>query len=375
LGKRILVLSAGVGGGHVRAGQAVEAALRELDGQANVRHIDVLTLTNATFRRVYAQTYFDLVAKAPHVAGYIYDALDKPRPKDSRRDGLRLMVEKLNLLKFAKLLRQEPPDVIVNTHFLPAGIIAGLRRAGKLDTPQMVVTTDFEVHRLWVMQQVERYCTATAEGKACLENWGVAAESIRVTGIPIHPVFGVAKPQAACRARLGLDGARPVVLQLAGGFGVGPMRKIFEAILSIEMPLQVVVVAGKNDAARRELEGVQAPERHRVKIMGFTDQIDELMAAADLVVTKPGGLTSSEVLARGAAMAIVNPIPGQESRNADYLLENGAAVKINNIATLAHKLGPLLADPRRLEQLKAAARRIAKPQAAFEVAREALGMA
>ena len=114
------------------------------------------------------------------------------------------------------------------------------------------------------------------------------------------------------------------------------------------------------------------PERHRAKVLGFTTQMDELMAAADLVVSKPGGLTTSEVLARGTAMAVVNPIPGQESRNSDFLLENGAAIKINNVATLPLKLTQLLRDPARLAALKSNARRLGKPDAAFVIARAAL---
>jgi processive 1,2-diacylglycerol beta-glucosyltransferase len=120
------------------------------------------------------------------------------------------------------------------------------------------------------------------------------------------------------------------------------------------------------------LERVEVPARHRAKVIGFTTEIDELMALADVVVSKPGGLTTSETLARGAAMAIVNPIPGQESRNSDYLLENGAAIKINNIGTLSYKLSGLLNDSDRLKRLRQNAERIAKPQAAFDVAKLAL---
>jgi processive 1,2-diacylglycerol beta-glucosyltransferase len=138
------------------------------------------------------------------------------------------------------------------------------------------------------------------------------------------------------------------------------------------MPLEVVVVSGRNEALKEQLELVVVPERHGARVLGFTDQMDELMAAADLVVSKPGGLTTSETLARGAAMVIVNPIPGQESRNSDYLLEHGAAIKINNLGTLTYKLKHLLADRERLESLKANARRIGRPQAAFDVARIAL---
>jgi processive 1,2-diacylglycerol beta-glucosyltransferase len=165
------------------------------------------------------------------------------------------------------------------------------------------------------------------------------------------------------------------VLQLAGGFGVGPIQRIFEAIGSVTSPLELVVVTGKNAALKKKLEAVQLPARHRVNIMGFTDQMDELMAAADLVVTKPGGLTTSEALARGCAIAVVNPIPGQESRNSDFLLENGCAIKINNIATLPMKLAKLLADGERLEKLKRSARAAAKPRAAFEVVELAMSLA
>ena len=373
--QRILVLSASVGAGHMRAAQAVELALHELAPDADVRNVDVLTLTNAAFRRVYGSAYLDLVNKAPHVLGYFYDMLDRPRRPGSRRDRLRLAVEKLNLAKLKALLIDEPWDVIVNTHFLPAEIIADLRRDKKLATKQITVTTDFETHRLWVNQPCDLYTTATDEGKAYLVHWGVPAEHVVVTGIPIHPVFAAPKPREECLRKQGLVGDRPVVLQLAGGFGVGPVESLLGCMLTLEQPLEVAVVCGNNEKLRQKLSKTKVPPRHRVKVIGFTTEIDELMGAADLVISKPGGLTTSEILARGAAFAVVNPIPGQESRNSDYLLENGAAIKINNVPTMCHKIGPLLADSRRLAQLKVNARRIAHPRAAYDVARLALEMA
>jgi processive 1,2-diacylglycerol beta-glucosyltransferase len=340
-----------------------------------VENVDVLTLTNALFRRLYGSAYLDLVNAAPHLLGYLYDMIDRPRRPDSVRDGLRRAVERANLKRLEAFLVDRPWDVVVNTHFLPAEIIGGLRKRRKLSTPQITVTTDFETHRLWVNPHSDRYTTATDEGKAYLEYWGVPRESISVTGIPIHPVFAQNKPRMECLRRQGLVGDRPVVLQLAGGFGVGPIERLFQGLLEIETPLEVVAVCGKNEKVRRKLEKVGVPARHRAKVLGFTTDMDEQMCAADLVVSKPGGLTTSEILAKGAAFAIVNPIPGQESRNSDYLLENGAAVKINNLPTLRHKLGPLLADPERLQSLKDNAKRIGHPRAAYDVARLALEMA
>jgi processive 1,2-diacylglycerol beta-glucosyltransferase len=370
---RILVLSASVGAGHLRAAQAVELALREVVPSATVRNVDVLELTNAAFRRLYGKFYLDLVNKAPHVLGYFYDLLDQPsRSGKNRADRLRLAVEKLNLRKFIHLLKDEPWDLVINTHFLPAEIVASLRRKEELSLPQTTATTDFETHRLWVNQPCDRYFTATAEGALYLQYWGVPAKDAIVTGIPIHPVFARPKDRAECLARHGLTGDRPIVLQLSGGFGVGPIAKLYRALLEISRPIELVTIAGRNEAVQRELQAIEPPPRHRAKVFGFTDQIDELMAVADLVVSKPGGLTTSETLARGAAMVIVNPIPGQESRNSDFLLENGAAIKVNNIATLAHKIDGLLDDPARLAQLKANVARLARPRAAYDVVEHSL---
>ena len=370
--RRILVLSASVGAGHLRAAEAVELALRQTLPDATVQNIDVLEMTNRLFKRMYGQFYLDLVNKAPHALGYFYDLLDQPRSSNQRTDKLRLYFEKLNLKAFVTFLHAEPWDLVINTHFLPAEIISSLRRKNEIALPQVTATTDFETHRLWINSPCERYFTATQEGALYLQHWGVQAADTLVTGIPIHPVFSTPKDRNACIAKHGLAVDRPIVLQLSGGFGVGPIGKIFHSLLSVEQPIQLVTITGRNEALKEELSKIAPPARHKVKVMGFTKEIDELMQAADLVVSKPGGLTTSEVLARGAVMVIVNPIPGQESRNSDYLLEAGAAIKANNLSTLGFKVNALLRDPGRLEQLRANVRKIAKPRSAFDVVEMAL---
>jgi processive 1,2-diacylglycerol beta-glucosyltransferase len=372
---RFLILSASVGAGHLRTAQALELALKAVEPNAFVKNLDVLELTNKTFRRLYGQAYLDLVNKAPLVFGYLYDLFDRPQSQSQRGDRLRVLVERLNLRNVLILLKNEPWDIIINTHFLPAEIIASIRRDKKISTPHMTVTTDYETHRLWVTDPCDHYCTATEEGAAYLEHWGVEGRDISVTGIPIHPAFNEPKQRATYLFSQGLVGDRIIVLQLAGGFGVGPVEQIYRALLEIDVPLEIVSVAGRNEQLKKELEEIEVPHRHRSKVIGFTDKIHELMAVADLVISKPGGLTTSEVLASGAAMAIINPVPGQESRNSDFLLENGAAVKVNNIATLAHKLSKLLKDEARLMELKRNSIRLGKPRAAFDVAHIALKLA
>src|SRR5262249_13520803 len=156
------------------------------------------------------------------------DLLDRPKaPGSGRTDWLRLAVQKLNLTKFIRLLEEEPPDLVINTHFLPAEIIPSLRKQRRLKTPQVTATTDFATHRLWVHERTDDYFTATEEGARYLHSFGVPPDRTSVTGIPIHPVFSEAKDRTALLAKHGLKGDRPVVLQLAGGFGVGPIEKLY----------------------------------------------------------------------------------------------------------------------------------------------------
>lgn len=374
MAKRVLVLSASVGAGHMRAAEAVELALRQAHPDIHVENIDVLTMTNALFRRIYGRFYLDLVNKAPHVLGYFYDLMDTPSRLNKQGDQVRLMLEKLNLKAFEKFLKSQPWDLVINTHFLPAEILSALRKKKLLDIPQVTVTTDFETHRLWVNPPCEQYFTATEEGARYLQHWGVPAERTEATGIPVHPIFTVKKDRDECLKKHGIKGDRPILLQLAGGFGVGPIEKITDALLAVETPIDLVVVAGKNEKARERLGKLQPREGQRLKVIGFTKEIDELMLLADLVVSKPGGLTTSETLARGSILVIVNPIPGQESRNSDYLLENGAAIKANNIGTLAFKVTQLLEDRPRLEQVRKNVKRIARPRAAFDVVEKSLAI-
>lgn len=369
---RILVLSASVGAGHVRAAEAVALALRKLCPRCSIEAVDVLGLASKTFRRLYGKGYLDFANRAPHLLGFVYDVLDRPAKEKPPASPLRIALEKQNLKPFLKLLAAEPWALVINTHFLPAEIIAALRRSRRIGVPQMTVVTDFMVHRLWVQEPCERYFLASAESAAYASALGIPAERITVTGIPIHPVFGRPLSVAEARRELAVAGGRPLILVLSGGFGVGPVEAIVQAVQAIERPLDIVVVCGRNAALEQRLTAQPPRAPHRVRTLGYTPVLDRWLAAADLVISKPGGLTASEILARGAAFAIVNPIPGQESRNADYLLENGAAVKIGPLATLPWKIETLLSDPARLRRLRRQARRLARPGAAFEIARRAL---
>lgn len=366
----ILILTASAGAGHLVAARALEHEFRTQAPDLGVEVLDVLSISNVYFRRLYAGGYLGIVQYAPSAMGWLYEAMD--RPGERFYNSLRLWIQNLNRLPTWRYVRQRRPQLIVNTHYLPAEFVAQMRRAGDLHCPQVTTTTDFETHRIWVHQPMERYYTATEDGKTYLTTWGVPPASIRATGIPVRPGFDDTLPRAEARRRCELEAGRPVVLLLCGGFGVGPTGELLHELISMPLDAQVVVITGRNPQLHQRLQRQVEFTPRSVRVLGFTDKVHEWMRAADVVVTKPGGLTVSEALACGLPMVIMNPIPGQETRNSDYLLEHGAAIKVNNVRLLGHRVGTLLSDGPRLQALRAAAQTIARPHAAREIVADAL---
>lgn len=363
--KKILILSASAGAGHVRAAEALEKAFAEAGGGEQVRHVDTLEFTNPLFRRMYSKAYLDMVNTMPEVLGWLYDSLDKPW----KHRPTKFAFEKLNTRPFAKLLKSYQPDVTICTHFLPAEIIAWMRAKAKIACRQATVVTDFDVHALWLCHRCEHYFVALDETRAHLEELGVAAGKITVSGIPIDPVFSRPADKLAMRAKHGLSPDLTTILISAGGFGVGRVGGLIASLMKLGHPAQVVAICGRNAELKAQVDAQVAAHGTgpRVKVLGFTTEMDELMAASDLIVGKPGGLTTSEALARGLAYVVVNPIPGQEERNSDHLLEEGAAIRCNNLPVLAYKIDSLLDQPERLDRMRAQAMRLARPNAAHDI--------
>jgi len=370
LGK-VLILSASAGAGHVRAAQALERAFADLGAAREVRHVDALQFTNKVFRTLYSKTYLDLVDHAPDVLGWLYDWLDTPWEKERRR----LAWDKLNSLRFVRMLERYQPDLVLCTHFLPAEIISWLKAKARLGCAQAIVVTDFDVHAMWLCHHFEHYFVAIEETREHLVRLGIPANKVTVSGIPIDPVFAERKDKGAMRAKYGLAPDRTTVLVSAGGFGVGPIEHLVASLLGLNHPAQVVVICGRNEELKHRLDAVAAERPaggNTLVPVGYTTEMDEYMTAADVMVGKPGGLTTSEALAKELLLVIVNPIPGQEERNSDHLLEQGAALRCNNLPVLGYKIDRLLDDPARMAAMRAAARRLAHPDAARDVVRKAV---
>ena len=362
--RHLVVLSVSAGAGHVRAAAAVCAQARAAGMQAT--HIDVLQRSPRWFVWLYADLYALLVNRAPLLWAWLYGRMNHRDHRAPAHHGLaqrcRRRLERHVSARWLREVAALAPDAIVCTHFLPAEVLAA---TAVTRAPVFIHVTDFDLHAMWVQPAVAGYFVACDEVAFQLRRAGVAAGHIVVSGLAVMSTFDIPVPAAA----RGDDDAAtpPTVLLMGGGGGFGGLESVAEQLLSAADDFTLVVVAGRNARALTALQ-VMAPRwGTRLVAVGYTDQVAQLMANAAIVITKPGGLTTAECLAVGVAMIVNAPIPGQEERNADYLLEQGVALKAINAATLAWRLRTLLDHPQQRRRMAGQARALGRPGAARQI--------
>jgi processive 1,2-diacylglycerol beta-glucosyltransferase len=303
--------------------------------------------------------------------GMLYDASSKASP-DALSQKLRRAVERLSTRPLMKEIAAFAPDAVICTHFLPAELLARKTGRGHFSTPVWVQVTDFDLHGMWVQPEVAGYFAANDEVKFRLQSRGIAPERVRVTGIPIMPQFSQKPDRAACAKELGASPSKCTVLLMGGGAGVGGLDEVAERLLAIGgadaiSDFQLIVLAGKNQKTLAALTELSAKHPGRLFPQGLTNKVERIMACADVIITKPGGLTTSEALACGLPMIIHSPIPGQEEHNADYLMEEGVALKAIDASGLEFRLKTLLANPARLAAMRTRAAALGRAFAGRDV--------
>ena len=362
----IMIMSASSGSGHTRAGEAIMKACEKRSDEIHATHVDTLAYTNRLFRDFYATGYIEAVKKTPHLWGAWYEESDTPW----KTDKLRYAFERINTQPMVDLIRKESPDVIVCTHFLPSDIISHLITKKEYSSKMTIVVTDFYVHAMWLCKYFHRYFLASNECKRHMEILGFASDKLSVTGIPIDPVFSEPKDIPTLRRKFQLDESTPVILISAGTFGITSAEDITQALNHLTHPAQLVIICGKDEELKARMEKVAEENKNyqlRYHVVGYTNEMHDYMAASDLFIGKPGGLTTCECLSQGLPMVVFHPIPGQEEHNSDFLLENGVAVKPASVYTLSYKVNELLRNPERLKQMADNAKALACPDAAEQI--------
>ncbi|HHW15704.1 MAG TPA: glycosyltransferase, partial [Firmicutes bacterium] len=350
-----------------RAAEALCDACRELDPEGRVEIVDFLRTFNRYLSRVAEEAYYAMTKHTPRMYKFFYEVESWPSASRLARVEARLGQGTLR-----RILDEVRPDCVISTHFLPAGVLDLLDE--RVRVPQGVVLTDYESHPLWLYPGVDAYFVAHAGMRKELIASGVKPERIHVTGIPIKAEFGAIQDREAVRRRLLSRTDLPLVLVASGGRGIGPLLEVLEALDRVEVPVQAAVVAGRNPVMMRRLREFARGLCVPTQVLGFVDNIHEWMAAAELMIGKAGGLSVSEAIAARLPMVIVRPTPGQEEANTNYLTWHGAAIHVAELEDLDAALNLLLSTPERLAEMRRAAARIARPEAAREVVRTMLGL-
>ncbi len=345
---KIMLLTAATGGGHIRTANAVEQYIRD-NTDYDVVTVDALKAVGRLLDKTVCDSYLFMAKKAPALFGRLY----KDTNKHNRFSDL---VPKLSGL-FSNLLFPAidgyKPDAIITTHPFATEMAAALKADGLVDAPLICIITDYGAHRAYIADAVDAYVVAGSHMLPELEAFGVPEEKVYPFGIPVHGVFFDQGDQAMLLRQISLDPELPTLLFMAGSFGVSNIIKLYRELAATQVPMQIIVITGRNkklyEAFEKEIaQNPAVPTR----LLYFTDEVEKYMQAADLLVTKPGGLTVSEALACNLPMAVFDAIPGQEEDNANFLLTHDMCVRIRKDGDFAAEISGLLQEKKHLQAMR-----------------------
>ena len=361
-GRRVLLMHITTSSGHHRASRAIEQTVTSLDPRASIVNLDAFQYTSRFVRWAVTRTYTSLIRHQPDIWEYLYD-----NPSVHRRvQYFRALLHRYQAAKLARLLDTVRPDVIACTQAYPCGMVADFKKHHGLSVPLVGVLTDYAPHLYWFHDTVDVYVVPSEPVKRRFVTRGISPERVQVLGIPIDPRFAEPVDRETAARRFGLELCRPIILIMGGGGGFGHLREIVLNLDFLPEVCQFVVAAGTNRSLLAWLRSQRF--RHRVLALGYTEELPQLMGISTLLVSKPGGLTTSEALTKHLPLVIVNPIPGQEAYNARFLLSQGAAVQASSSATVRQTVRDLLDNPERLDALRRCNAELAHPAAALDIA-------
>ncbi len=362
--KKGLILSASTGAGHNKAATAIKNALSEKGIQSEI--VDSLKFTGSAVDIIISRGYEKTAMYTPKAYGKVYRLYDDCKITNTEKKVSMFFAHMKKRIK--KLIATEKPDFIIGTHPFPLMAVSTLKKKGLVDIPLVSVLTDYTIHSTWIESHVDKYIVGDEFVKELLIQEGVHPKKIHPYGIPIEKNFST-REDCSIKEELGLED-KFTILIMGGSFGVGNVKKALCELLDSKLDFQVVVVAGKNQTLREKLEKISSSHQKSkdIKVLGFTNRISELMSFCDVLVTKPGGLTTTEALARQIPLIVPYYIPGQEEENLDFLLNNGLCLKTTDKYSLKILVELLIQNPQRLQRIRENLKLVSKNDSAQNIA-------
>lgn len=369
--KKIIVLYASVGGGHFKAAEGIKNYIADNYKNCDVQMIDALKYTNKVVDKIIIKSYVNMAKYSPKMWGEIYKFSEKQYSPANFSNAVQMILSN----KLLTLLEYEQPDSIISTHPFITEMVASLKKREKFDVELNVIMTDYASHKFWELkpEYVNRYFVANNEMKTGLVFNGIDENKIFVTGIPVNPAFFKEYDKNAIYKEFDLDPNLKTVLLFGGGeYGLSNVKEFFSGLLAVNQKIQVIAIAGKNAKIQKMFKKLANEFDKKVVVLGYTTKIPELMNIADVVISKPGGLTTTEILVSNVPFIIINPIPGQEEENARFLLNNGTAVRLYNAEKSTPFFENFFNNEVRIAHMKAMQKEIAKPNSTRDIVEKIL---
>jgi processive 1,2-diacylglycerol beta-glucosyltransferase len=368
---RALILSVSIGSGHTRASHAVVRGLESLVPGIETRIVDTFRYANPLLGRAITGAYIEALRLNPSGYRQLYNLAASENLADFGKKEFNRILHLLMATRLISLVAEFAPDVIVATHPFPLGLLSVLRQREQIAQPLACIVTDYTAHPFWLYDNVDLYAVGSEKLRRELCAGGIPEARVTVSGIPIDQSF-TGQDRRQARHSLGLADEQPLVLLMSGGLGLGPLEETVRSILSLTGEHRLLAVCGNNGRLKRTLDELRLERPDRLLVRGYVSDVDQLMAAADLLVFKPGGLTCAEALASGLPMVIPEVTPGPEDANADHLVDLGAALRVRSRQSLVDGVDFLLRNEQVREVMRSAAHAEGRPGAATAVAEAVL---
>lgn len=363
-GKKIMILTASIGSGHIKAAEAVAEELQRQQPAAQIVTVDFMARSTSFWHWLTKKIYLEMLNFVPN----LYDVFYKLSSCEMGASCGKNMFAYFMLPVFCRLQKEHQPDYIICTHPFPAETVSLWKERERSDLPLSVVMTDYSLHQMWLCRGVNHYFMATEAMKEGMLQQDFAQETLHATGIPISRGLQAVPEQEELRRQLGLASDRKVIMLMGGGLGLGGIEKNLQELEKIAQPLTLLVIAGRNEQLQQRVQNFATTSHHDMKVWGYTDEVRKLMGAADLLITKPGALTISEAFALGTPMLLHDPIPGPETENAVYATRHGAAIWLHPGERLSPAIEEIFAGEA-LQRMRERALICAKPAASEEIAK------